>query len=931
MVAADTQAEMKTPVGSTDNPNKKEMKKTILTTAKLFAAMLILVLVGTHCMQDEFEGKVLSFTGEIAGLEYATKTSLDANDKVHWSENDTIIINGVEYEATPNQENSKKASFIKVGDAQDPEGSSYTAYYPACIYNGGVPTLPATQTYAEGKISNIPMYSHIENSTSLKFNNICGVVELTLKGTALVRKIEVSDPDEALCGAFVVTEGAAIVSETPSESSKKITLDCGDGVTLNKESGVKFWIAIPANVHTLTFRVIGGDADNQYYEKKTKNDITVNAAKIYAFEWTGLDAFAKHSNASTSDGITGGSVSVDKSANVAEGDTVTITATPLDDTYEVDKITVTKTGTEETVEVDAENKFTMPGCAVTVSATFKKKTHAVTINEATCGTFTVTPADSSAIESGASVEVGKSVTLASTPETGYVLDKWTVTKTGDTETVVTVTDNAFTMPNYPVTVSASFKIGTYALTKGSCTNGSVAITDGESNAITEADFNTTVHIAATPNTGYKFTSWNVTDGVSLADAAAASTSFSMPGKAVTVGATFEGLPYDVTVVSNDHGSIKVGSAAANTNTTAKCGDAVTLTSTPGTGYDFTSWSVYKTGEPATTVSVSNNKFTMPAYAVTVEATFTLHDYTLTKSSATGGSFTVKIGDSEVTKGHYQDEVTLEATPAAGYAFNNWMISGASVGSSTSSTTTFTIGTSNVTITATFIQIAGSASVSSASGRTSCNWVQLWAGGPRWAEFNVGATIDSYANVTSTTDGEKYTTANVGGLYAWGTPGTDARTSTWANSVETGTEDIAASVWGDKWTTPTTDELNALMNTDNCTLEWCDGEATKYSDNCTLAGLKVSGKAGTAYASNSIFLPAAGAYYSDKTEFSKVGEHIILWSSSKSTSEAQAKFLLYNGSEAKSGDEARKVGLGIRPVLCTNITPGLSNDDGEYGF
>lgn len=70
--------------------------------------------------------------------------------------------------------------------------------------------------------------------------------------------------------------------------------------------------------------------------------------------------------------VTLNSASVDKAA---EGDVVTITATPVTsasgEKFILDTITVTKDGSEETVNVGEDNTFIMPGCGVTVSATFK--------------------------------------------------------------------------------------------------------------------------------------------------------------------------------------------------------------------------------------------------------------------------------------------------------------------------------------------------------------------------------------------------------------------------------------------------------------------------------------------------------------------------------------------------------------------------------
>lgn len=86
------------------------------------------------------------------------------------------------------------------------------------------------------------------------------------------------------------------------------------------------------------------------------------------------------------------------------------------------------------------------------------RTFAVTITQPqTGGSFKVN-VDGSEIATGASVQVNKTVTLTAVPATGYTLDAWTVTKTGDPTTVVAVNNDSFTMPAYAVTITASFKV-----------------------------------------------------------------------------------------------------------------------------------------------------------------------------------------------------------------------------------------------------------------------------------------------------------------------------------------------------------------------------------------------------------------------------------------------------------------------------------------
>ena len=92
------------------------------------------------------------------------------------------------------------------------------------------------------------------------------------------------------------------------------------------------------------------------------------------------------------------------------------------------------------------NQFTMPESNVTVTATFVPGM-AVTLASVMNGSISADLLY--ALQ-------GNTVNLTATPASGYSLESWVVYKTGDVSTTVTVTGNSFTMPNYPVTVSAIF-------------------------------------------------------------------------------------------------------------------------------------------------------------------------------------------------------------------------------------------------------------------------------------------------------------------------------------------------------------------------------------------------------------------------------------------------------------------------------------------
>ena len=136
---------------------------------------------------------------------------------------------------------------------------------------------------------------------------------------------------------------------------------------------------------------------------------------------------------------------------------------------------------------------------------------------------------------------------------------------------------------------------------------------GTISAPTQAYANATVTLTATPETGYCLSSWNVRDA-SNNSITVTNNQFTMPESDVTVTATFvRGL--NVTLAPATNGTISADPTCALQGTT------INLTATPATGYVFDSWVVYKTGDASTTVNVSGNSFTMPAYDVTVVGIF----------------------------------------------------------------------------------------------------------------------------------------------------------------------------------------------------------------------------------------------------------------------------------------------------------------------
>ena len=175
---------------------------------------------------------------------------------------------------------------------------------------------------------------------------------------------------------------------------------------------------------------------------------------------------------------------------------------------------------------------------------------------------------------------------------------------------------------------------------------------------------------------------------------------------------------------------------------------------------------------------------------------------------------------------------------------------------------------------------------------SVNWVQLWADGPKFAEYNVGAANNK---------AEDY-----GDYYAWG--GEKVVDGNQSPSYNTGSVDLAGDtdtanqIWGSNWRMPTNDEFWGLIN--NCAY-------TLINDyNGTgINGMLVTGKGD--YALNNIFFPTAGYYFWGSNN--EQGNKAQYWTSS-SWSGGDAIYMQFGSGDFEPVTGKRIEGNSIRPVL-----------------
>ena len=181
-------------------------------------------------------------------------------------------------------------------------------------------------------------------------------------------------------------------------------------------------------------------------------------------------------------------------------------------------------------------------------------------------------------------------------------------------TYVYQTKSGKTDAKYLMSCKLNVKGGTTPVTKYA-----ISVTGGIANLAKAAEGSVVTLTADAPAANMHFARWEVESGseaVTFANATNSTTTFPMPAGEVKVKAVFEAdeimvpIQYDVSVLNDGNGKAFASPAKAAADT------AITLTATPNAGYHFKAWRVILGG-----VTITDNKFTMPAEDVEVQAVF----------------------------------------------------------------------------------------------------------------------------------------------------------------------------------------------------------------------------------------------------------------------------------------------------------------------
>ena len=292
-----------------------------------------------------------------------------------------------------------------------------------------------------------------------------------------------------------------------------------------------------------------------------------------------------------------------KEKEAFNGQRITMTSKP-DADYALSQYYVVRADNQQvTVDVSGSS-FVMPKFDVLVSAEFKQA-HKIEIDK-NIKNGTVKADRNKAVE-------GQQVTLEAQGENDFVLDKFIVYRTGNRNDTVPVNKTTFQMPNFDVTVTATFR-NALKVSVDSVANGNIQVTD----SLVKPGQN--VGIIVKPDKGYQLGDLRVVSDRDASESAPVSDDnmFQMLDTDVTVKADF--------VEATDYYKVEADSAIEGGHvlldqTEATRRETVKLDNAPEPGYQFKEYVIHQVGDTAAKVQPLGNFFTMPDFDVEVSAVF----------------------------------------------------------------------------------------------------------------------------------------------------------------------------------------------------------------------------------------------------------------------------------------------------------------------
>ncbi|MBR5855997.1 MAG: hypothetical protein IKY70_01830 [Bacteroidales bacterium] len=242
-----------------------------------------------------------------------TKTIMDDNNNVLWSDEDQIVAFmkttlGSRYQIMEQFVGTTTGGFSPVDESAGDNGEAEeldhnVVFYPysadvLCAKNdNNTPAqsyrldvvLAQTQIYSENSFANgaFPMVA-VSSSNQLTFKNVCGGVKLQFKGVNSIKSITLEGLGSELISGKAAVVGYAdgsvpSVTMDAEQATKSVTLDCGDGVQLDETMPVTFIISVPPVTFASGMKITVTDTDGKSKTYNNRSSNTVTRSNLLSF------------------------------------------------------------------------------------------------------------------------------------------------------------------------------------------------------------------------------------------------------------------------------------------------------------------------------------------------------------------------------------------------------------------------------------------------------------------------------------------------------------------------------------------------------------------------------------------------------------------------------------------------------------------------
>lgn len=297
------------------------------------------------------------------------------------------------------------------------------------------------------------------------------------------------------------------------------------------------------------------------------------------------------------------------------------------------------------------------GTAVKPASTAGLSASASTVTTGTAVTLTPSLTSNASINTieSTTYEVGSGASVSGNTFTATQPGTYTVTAT------VTYHPNGYSSLTSTATASTTITVqaSEYTYTASAGEGGTVSPASGS------VQMGSGVSLTATPSAGYEFDKWTFTNGTGATNTA--TTTFTPTANGATAVASFKKLTYTVTASANPTAGGTVTKSAA----TVEHGGEVTFTASANQddNYVFTGWTIngVASGETSSTLELTNIVENVNVVATFEQIpTYTVH------GAVGSGQGTVSPVSQVIAQ---ESMINFTATPAGGYRFTGWTISG----------------------------------------------------------------------------------------------------------------------------------------------------------------------------------------------------------------------------------------------------------------